>query len=74
MTAARPSCWWDAFQAEHRSTLALDATMILLEASVEIAVCPMPHAAAELRTDRPGISVVAVRRDPVGDHDGDGLG
>ena len=25
--------------------------MILLEAIVEIAVCPMPHAAAELRLD-----------------------
>ena len=40
--------------------------MILLEAIVEIAICPMPHAAAELRPDRPGIGVVAVRCDPVG--------
>jgi hypothetical protein len=48
--------------------------MILLEAIVEIAICPMPHAAAELRPDRPGIGVVAIRRDPVGDHCGDGLG
>jgi hypothetical protein len=47
MAAAKPSCRCDALEAEHRSTSALDAAMILLEAIVEIAVCPMPHAAAE---------------------------
>jgi hypothetical protein len=34
--------------------------MILLKAMVEIAVCPMPHAAAELR---PGIGVMATVAD-----------
>ena len=47
--------------------------MILLEAIVEVAICPMPHAAAELHPDRLGIGVVAVRRDPVGDYTGDRL-
>ena len=66
VTAAKPSRGWDALEATHRSTSALDTTMILLEAIVEIAVCSMPYAAAELRPDRPGVGVMAVRRDPVG--------
>ena len=45
----------------------------LYRAIVEVAVCPMPHAAAKLHLDRQGIGVVAVRRDPVGDHAGDRL-
>ena len=40
--------------------------MILLEAVVQIAAGPMPHAAAELRSDRPRIGIVAVRRDRSG--------
>jgi hypothetical protein len=47
--------------------------MILFEASLEIPVGPMQHAAPELHPDRPGIGVVAVRRDPIGDHASDGL-
>ena len=74
VTVAIPSCRCDALEAEHRPTSALDATMVLLKTIVEIAVSPMPHAAAELRPDRPGIGVVAIRRDPIGDHCGDGLG
>jgi hypothetical protein len=73
VTAAVSSCGWGALEAEHRSTSALDATMILLEAIVEITVCPMAHAAAELHPDRLGIGIVAVRCDPVGDHTGNGL-
>ena len=45
--------------------------MVLLQAIVEIGVDPMPHAAAELRLDRPGIGIVAVSRDPIGDDAGD---
>jgi hypothetical protein len=48
--------------------------MILLKAIVEIAVCSMPHAAAEFRPNGSGIGVVAVCRDPVRDHAGGGLG
>jgi hypothetical protein len=73
VTAAISSCRWDALEAEHRSTSALNATMILLEAIVKVAICPMPHATAELHPDRLGIGVVAVRRHPVGDHTGDHL-
>src|SRR5262249_19370651 len=72
-TAAISFGRWDAFEAEHRPTSALDATMVLLEAIVEIAVRPVPHATTELRPDRPGIGVVAVCRDTVGDHAGRGL-
>jgi hypothetical protein len=73
VTVAIPSCRCDALEAEHRPTSALDATMVLLKTIVEIAVGPMPHAAAELCPNGPGIGVVAVCRDPVGDHVGDGL-
>ena len=47
--------------------------MILLEAIVEVAVGPMPHAGAKFAPDRLRIGIVAVRRDPVGDHSGDRL-
>jgi hypothetical protein len=73
VTAAISSSGWDALEAEHRSTSALDATMILLETIVEVAFCPMSHAATELCPNGPRIGVVAIRRDPVGDHAGDGL-
>ena len=33
----------------------------------------MPHAPAEFHPDRPRVGVVAVRRDPVGDHTRDRL-
>ena len=68
MAAAKPSCCWDALEAEHGPTSPLHATMILLEAIVKAAVCPMPHPAAELRPDRPGVGVVAVRRNTIRDH------
>ena len=48
--------------------------MVLLEAIVEMGVDPMPHAVTELRLDRPGIGIVAIRRDPIGDYAGDSFG
>jgi hypothetical protein len=39
--------------------------VILLEAIVQVLVRPMPYPIAELCRDRPGISAVAVGRDPV---------
>ena len=56
------------YEAEHHSTSAFDAAVILFEAVVQVAAGPMPHAAAELRSDRPWIGIVAVRRDPVRNH------
>ena len=73
VAAAISSRGWDALKAEHRSTSALDTTMVLLKTIVEIAVCAMPHAATERGSNGPGIGVMAIRRDPVGDHTGDGL-
>ncbi len=58
-------CRSGALEAEHRSTSALDAAVILLKAVVEVAVRPMQHMRAKRRSDRPRIRVVAVRRDPV---------
>ncbi len=43
------------------ATSALDAAVILLKSVVQIATCPMPHMAAELCPDCPGIGIVAVR-------------
>jgi hypothetical protein len=54
-----------ALLSEHRSTSALDAAVILLKSVVQIATCPMPHIAAELGPDCPGIGIVAVRGDPI---------
>lgn len=53
---------------------ALDATVILLKAIIQVSVCPMPHTLSELCPDCPGIRVVAVRRDPVRGDAGDSLG
>ena len=39
--------------------------MILLKSVVQIATCTMPHMAAELCPDCPGIGIVAVRGDPI---------
>ena len=38
---------------------------------IEIADCPVPYAATELCPNGRRIGVVAIRRDPVGDHAGD---
>src|SRR5215471_1238505 len=43
----------------------VDAAVILLKSVVQIATCPMPHMAAELCPDCPGIGIVAVRGDPI---------
>ena len=64
VTAAIPPRRSSALQSKHRSTSALDAAVILLKSVVQIATCPMPHMAAELCPDCPGIGIVAVRGDP----------
>src|SRR5246500_4556931 len=54
-----------ALQSKHRSTSALDAAVILLKSVVQIATCPMPHMAAELGPDCPGIGIVAIGGDAI---------
>ena len=54
-----------ALQSKHRSTSAFDAAVILLKSVVQIAICPMPHMAAEFCPDCPGIGIVAIRGDPI---------
>src|SRR5947207_3911192 len=70
VAAAIPPRRSGALQSKHRSTSALDAAVILLKSVVQIATCPMPHMAAELCPDCPGIGIVAVRGDPIRDYAG----
>src|ERR1700746_954558 len=65
VAAAIPPRRSSALQSQHRSTSALDAAVILLKSVVQIATCPMPHMAAELCPDCPGIGIVAVGGDPI---------
>src|ERR1700756_3223894 len=65
VAAAIPPRRSSALQSKHRSKSALDAAVILLKSVVQIATCPMPHMAAELCADGPGIGIVAVRGDPI---------
>src|SRR6516165_2626471 len=70
VAAAIPPRRSSALQSKHRSTSALDAAVILLKSVVQIATCPMPHMAAELCPDCPGIGIVTVRGDPIRDYAG----
>ena len=65
VTAAIPPRRSSALQSKHRSTSAFDAAVILLKSVVQIAICPMPHMAAEFCPDCPGIGIVAIRGDPI---------
>src|SRR6516165_312831 len=65
VAAAIPPRRSSALQSQHRSTSALDAAVILLKSVVQIATCPMPHMAAELGPECPGIGIVAVRGNPI---------
>src|SRR5262249_24056835 len=51
VAAAIPPGRSSALQSKHRSTSALDATVILLKSIVQIATCTMPHMAAKLGPD-----------------------
>src|SRR5262249_6816298 len=64
-TAAIPPRRSSALQSKHRSTSAFDAAVVLLKSDVQIAICPMPHMAAEFCPDCPGIGIVAIRGDPI---------
>src|SRR3954447_4321056 len=73
VTPAEPGGRSGAFEAPHGSIAAFDAPMILLQPIVQIPTASVPHALAQLGADRPGVAVVAVRRDPVRCHAGDRL-
>src|SRR3954469_13925968 len=63
-----------ALEAPHGPVSAFDAAVILLQPVVQVATGPVPHSLAEFGADRPGVAVVAVRRDPVRRDAGDRLG
>src|SRR5262249_58797458 len=65
VAAAIPPRRFSALQSKHRSTSALDAAVILLKSGVQIATCTMPHMAAKLGPECPGIGIVAVRVGPI---------
>jgi len=48
--------------------------MVLLQPVVQVAAGPVPHPPAQLGLDRPGVDVVAIRRDPIRCHPSDRLG
>src|SRR5215471_7431066 len=70
VAAAIPPRRSSTLQSKHRSTSALDAAVILLKSIVQIATCTMPHMAAKLGPDCPGIGIVAVCGDPIRDYAG----
>ena len=63
-----------ALEPAHRTIAAFDATMILLQAVIEIRAVAMPNTCAQGRPDRARITVVPIRGDPVGCDAGDHLG
>src|ERR1700728_2064087 len=63
-----------ALEPAHRTVAAFDAAMILLQPVVEILAVAMPPTRAQRRSDRPRITVVPIRGDPVGRDAGDHLG
>src|SRR3954468_18871001 len=62
-----------ALEPTHRLVSTFDATVILLQSIVEVAAGAMLHAFTQLRPDRAGIAVVAIRGHPLGGDHGDGL-
>ena len=54
----------NALEPKHRLVSALDATMILLDPIIEVAIGLMPYFVAEFSPDRPWVAVVPVGCDP----------
>jgi hypothetical protein len=70
VTSAEPGGRSRALEAPHRPVPAFDAPVVLLQPIIQVAAGPVPHPFAQLAPDRPGVAVVAVRRDPLGRHPG----
>src|SRR3954447_1576082 len=65
VSPAEPGGRSRALEAPHGPVSAFDAAVILLQPVIQVATGPVPHTLAQLGPDRPGVAVVAVRRDPV---------
>src|SRR3954451_11916287 len=73
VSPAEPGGRSGAFEAPHGSIAAFDATVILLQPVIQVGAGSVSHTLAQLSADRPGVAVVAVRRDPVRCHASDRL-
>ena len=73
VAAAEPGSRSRALEAPHGPVSAFDATVILLQPVVQVATSSVPHTFAQLGPDRAGVTVVAVRCDPVRCHPSDRL-
>ncbi len=71
---AEPDGRSGALESPHGPVSAFDAPVVLLQPVIQVATGPVPHILAQLGPDRPGIAVVAIRRDPVRRDAGDRLG
>src|SRR5215213_11590712 len=65
VSPAEPGGRSGAFEAPHGPISTFDAAVILLQPVVQVGAGPVPHTFAQLGPDRPGVAVVAIRRDPV---------
>src|SRR3954447_9845196 len=74
VSPAEPGGRSRALEAPHGPVSAFDAAVILLQPVIQVATGPVPHTLAQLGPDRPGVAVVAVRRDPVRGDAGHRLG
>ena len=64
MTSAEASCRVHRAEATHWTISALDSSMILLNAVVEILAVPVSDIRAELASDRTRVTVMPVRGHP----------
>src|SRR5882757_8737111 len=64
MTSAEASCRAHGTEATHWTISALDSSMILLDAVVEILAVPVSDIRAKLASDRARITVMPVRGHP----------
>ncbi len=74
VSPAEPGGRSRALEAPHGPVAPFDAAVILLQPVVQITTASVPHALAQLGPDRPGVAVMAVRRDPVRCHTGHRFG
>src|SRR4051812_43603948 len=65
VSPAKPGGRSGALEAPHGPVAAFDAAVILLQPVVQIPTASVPHSLAQLGADRPGVAVMAIRRDPV---------
>lgn len=65
---AEPGSRLRALEVPHGPVSAFDAPVILLQPIVQVAAGPVSHTPAQLGPDRPGVAIVAVRRDPIRRH------